>query len=833
ESISVLKGPTAVALYGSRAQNGAIIVTTKSGKDRKGKGIGISYSGSYSFENPLIIPDFQNEFGQGGYGQVDGTDYIGVDESWGHPLDGRDMTNYLGETSKWLPQPDNVKDFFETGTLQSHAVSLSGANESANFRLSFSNLAQTGVLPNTEYERTNISFNGGMSLSDKLRVSSSVNYSIGEGLNRPQTGYSDQNPMQQLYNWFGRQVDTKLLSDYKDDDGNVILASNGLHDNWNAAYHNNPYWILNENSNSDRRDRVIGNFTVSYELAPWITASLKAGTDFYFDQRKQIYKAGSIQPQELRTGGFLETEYYLRSTDLDFTLNFNKDISDDISSNLLVGINRFDRTFRSKSVDVQGLVVPDVYNVDNASGTPVAREKLTEKRINGAYFSGQLGYKDFIYLDVAGRNDWSSTLPEDNRSYFYPSVSTSFVFSELLDLPHLSFGKFRAGWAKVGNDTDPYELQSYFLTSEATLSGSTEGWIHSPYNSYPSFTQENRLANANLLPEETKSWEAGLDLKFFHNRLGIDLTYYDASTINQIVPLDISDASGFDSKLINAGEVKNKGIELMLYGTPVKTGDLSVDFYVNFAKNNSEVISIHPDVSSLLVGTHRARLELIEGESWGSIVGTSFQRANTPDGKSYDAELDYNPEGAVIIGGDGLPLRASGNFTLGNIEPDFTMGIGSDLKYKGLNFGFLFDWRQGGEFFSLTNFFGHYSGVLSETVVDGKRDPIVLEGIGEDGNVNTASVDPEEYWHFTFRSQQTAVYDATYIKLREVRLGYNLPQSLINKTPFSNVNVAIIGKNLLLMNTDVPHVDPETSIGFSGNFQGFEINSHPSTKSWG
>ena len=818
ESITVLKGPTAAALYGSRAQNGAILVTTKSGKDRKGKGLGISYTGNYRVENPLVLPDFQNEFGQGGYGQVDGTDYIGVDESWGHPLDGRQMTDYLGNTISWTPNPDNVKDFFDTGQLQSHSLSFTGANDASNFRLSLSHLEQKGVMPNTEYGRQNISFNGGTKFGEKLTINSSVNYSIGKGQNRPQTGYSDQNPMQQLFNWFGRQVSTDQLSNYKDENGNLVLNATGVHNNWNAAYHNNPYWILFENVNNDRRDRVIGNVKVNYQLTPWVSAGIRAGTDYYFDQRKQIYRAGTIQPAELSSGGFQEAEYYLRSTNVDFTLNFNHNFTDDLNGNLLLGLNRFDRNFRSKSTTVQGLVVPDVYNVANAAGTPVSRERLEEKRINGAYFSGQLGYRNFLYLDFTGRNDWSSTLPEENRSYFYPSVSTSLVFTELVDMPFLSFGKIRGGWAKVGNDTDPYQLSNVFLTSEASSSGATEGYIHGPYNGAPSFTLENQLANEKLVPEETNSYEVGLDLKFFLNRLGIDFTYYNASTTNQIVPLDISNASGFSSKLINAGEVNNQGIELMLYGTPIKAGAFSMDLFANFSKNISEVVSIHPDVSSLLVGAHRARLELVEGEPWGSIVGTSYEK-------------DAN--GNTIIEANGLPKRATGTSILGNIEPDFILGFGGDMKFKGLNLGVLFDWRQGGQFFSLTNFFGHYSGVLSETVIDGRRDPIVVEGVTESGGPNTVAVDPEVYWHHTFRSQETAVYDATYIKLRELRLGYSLPAHTLDNVPFSGVNISLIGKNLLLMNEKVNHVDPETSIGFSGNFQGFEVNSHPSVKSFG
>ncbi|MEN7549426.1 SusC/RagA family TonB-linked outer membrane protein [Rapidithrix thailandica] len=816
-SITVLKGPTAAALYGSRAQNGVILITTKSGKGTKG--LGISYSGSYVAEKTLLLPDFQNSFGQGGYGAVDGTDYIAVDESWGLPLDGRDMVDYLGNTVKWVPQPDNVKDFFETGSLQTHSVSLQGGNDKGNFRISYTDLRQTGVIPNTRYDRTNLGFNGGFALSDKITINASANYTMGRGKNRPQTGYNNFNPLQQLYNWFGRQVNMDQLRNYKDANGNPLLnPATGLHYNWNSSYHNNPFWIMNENTNNDRRNRLIGQFSITYDILPWLVANLRAGTDAYTDERKQIYRAGTLKPNHYRTGGFEELEYIHQSTNIDFTLTAKHDLGENFSFSLMAGGSRYDRRFRTKSTIVQGLAVPGIYNVANAASFPISDERLEEKRINSLYVSGQIGYRDLAFIEFTNRGDFSSVLYHSDPFYQYPSVTGTVVLSELIDLPSLDFAKVRVGYAEVGNDTDPYKQLNYYLTSEQ-LTTSDAGTIRSPYNGYTSFTLTSNLANDNLKPERTKSWEAGLEMQWFNNRLGVDFTYYNSLTQDQIVPLDISDATGYDNKLINAGEIKNSGVEIMLTGTPVQLNNsFQWDVFVNFAKNNSEVTSIHPNVKSLLVGAHRARLELRENQPYGLIVGTRFKR---------------NDQGQLIIDGNGLPVQDQGTHVIGKVQPDYTMGIGNEFKFKGLSFSFLIDIKQGGDMFSLTNFFGNYAGVLETTVFDGKREDFIVEGVTESGSPNATPIAVEDYFHHTFQSQETAIYDASYAKLREVRLSYNLPSSFLNKTPFKRAQVSLIGRNLWLIHSNVPNVDPETSIGFSGNFQGFEVNNAPSTKSYG
>ncbi|MEZ4825441.1 MAG: SusC/RagA family TonB-linked outer membrane protein [Bacteroidia bacterium] len=833
ESISVLKGPTAVALYGSRAQNGAFIITTKSGKAQKG--IGVTLSSSYSLQTPLRLPEFQNEYGQGGYGLVDYPDYIDVDESWGHPLDGRIMKNVFAEDVPWVANPDNVKNFFETGYNFVNNASLQGGNDLAQFRFSLSNLDQKGIVPNTGIGRTNVGLKAGLKASEKLSITTSINYAQTSGKNRPLTGYDGQNVFQSMFNWHGRQIDYARFKDYKNEDGSFVL--NLADPNYSEAYgwpiapipawQNNPYANLYENVNTDRRDRVIGNFKINYDLTPWLSAYLRAGTDFYSDRREQIYKAGLKDPSSRRTGGFVHDNYNVNTYNIDFVISAKTDFTSNFSGSLLVGANRFHNAVANEFTYVEGLLIPDVYNISNARGTPDAREFRTAKRINGIYAAGQLSYKNYLFLDLTGRNDWSSTLPAGSRSYFYPSASGSFVFSDALSLPSFfSFGKVRAGIAQVGNDTDPFVLQSYFVKKRIADNNAD---ITFPFNGQPSFALGDELANADLLPESTTSWEVGTDLRFFDNRLGVDVTYYTSSTQNQLMKLTLPSSSGFSSQVINAGEIRNNGIEVMLLATPVSTaGGFEWNLGVNFAKNNSNVVALHPQVESIILETHRAQLEARPGQPYGIIYGTAWNRV-TDESSPYFGER--------IIEADGRPTRAAGgNQVLGNVQPDFLMGINNSISYKGAYLSFLVDWKQGGDMFSLTNFFGGYSGVLSYTT-EGRDGTYIAEGVAAnpDGSYrpNDIPVDAEEYWHRTFSAQESGVYDATYIKLREVKLGYAFPSSLMSKTPFAGLTIALQGRNLWIIHSLVPNVDPESSAYGSSNGQGFEVNGIPSVRSFG
>ena len=827
ESLSVLKGPTAVALYGSRAQNGAIIITTKSGKGQKG--LGVSFNTSYSQQTPLRLPDFQNEYGQGGYGAVNYPDYLDVDESWGDRLDqGTTKPNIFNEDVPWVSNPDNVRDFFETGHNFANSISLQGSNETANFRFSISDVQQEGILPNTGFDKTNFSLNTGIKLTDKLKTDVSINYSIVEGKNRPNTGYDGQNALQTLFNWSGRQIDYNQFRDYKDADGNLILNTAdpnnpqafGKPISPIPAWYDNPWVIYNENVNDDRRDRIIGNFKIAYDLTDWLNASVRAGTDFYEDTRNQKYKAGLQADPALVTGGFVNDNYTVNTYNVDFVLSASKNLTEDIAGSLLLGANRYHNTITNEFTRVQGLLVPDIYNLSNAGGTPEVSNYLAEKEINGLYFSGQIAYKNMLFVDFTGRNDWSSTLPAENNSYFYPSISTSFVLTDAFDIPFISFAKIRAGLAQVGNDAGVYNTESFFVAKRIS---NNQADIVFPFNGAPSFALGDQLANADLKPEETTSWEIGADLRFFEGRLNLDMTYYAGKTTNQLLGLTLPSSSGFNSQFINAGEVQNQGFEFMLAGTPIRTASgFSWDMVVNFSKNDNEVVELHPDVESLILEQHRAQTEARAGRPYGELYGTVWAR---------------NDAGQRLIGADGLPFRAAGgNQVIGNITPDFTMGISSELSYKGFGLSALLDWKKGGDIFALTEFFGGYSGVLAKTL-PGRDGTYIAEGVIDNGDgtfsENTIQVSAEDYWHNTFSAQEEGVFDASFVKLREVRLSYAVPSSLVSKTPFNSINLSLIGRNLAILHSNVDSIDPESSAYGASNGQGFEVNGIPSVRSFG
>ncbi|MTI32032.1 SusC/RagA family TonB-linked outer membrane protein [Xanthovirga aplysinae] len=829
-SFNVLKGPTAVALYGSRAQNGAIVITTKSGKGVHGKngGIGISYNTSYAFTNPLRLPSFQNLYGQGeesDRGDNQSTGYLGWDQSFGAPFDGREMVDMWGNRVRWEANPDNVKDFLETGHIMSHNLALAGSSDKSHFRFSVSDFRQKGILPNTAYGRNTFGFKGGSKLSESLNVTASINYTRGRGENRPGGGYESSNVFQSLFNWFGRQTDITSYKNYRDENGNLLIdpVTNKMFApvrDWQS----NPYFTLNENVNKDEKDRIIGNVNLEYQLTDWLSTSFRAGTDFYNDFRKQVYAVGTVYPTRFANGGFYEDKYFVKTYNIDYVISAQKDFGNEFSANAMVGLNRYHKEVRNSYAFAEGLIAENIYNLGNVAGNPIVNNYTLAKRINGLYFTGQVGYKNVVFMDISGRNDWSSTLPKGNRSYFYPAINTSVVFSDIIDLPFLSFGKIRGGIAQVGNDTDPYRLINYF-TKPIIDEGSVN--INFPLNGQPSFTTGDLLANADLKPERTTSWEIGTDLRFLDGKLSVDFTYYSALTKDQLVPVRLSSASGFKEKMLNAGEIRNSGVELMINATPL---DLPNGFKwntsLNFSKNKNTVVSIHPDVTSIILGQERVNIEVREGEPYGVIVGTKFLR---------------DDQDRLVINSDGLPIVTSGTEILGNVSPDFMAGLWNEVEYKNLRLSFLIDMKQGGDIFSVTDYFGKYAGVLDNSLLGregGNETGLVVPGVladenGDPTNTQNNIVVSSQNYYQNYGGFETSVYDGSFIKLREVKVGYSLPASLIKNTPFGKIDISLYGRNLWLIHSNVPHIDPETSAFGSGNAQGIETNSHPSLRSFG
>lgn len=820
ETLTVL-GPNAAALYGSRASNGVILITTKSGKGTKG--IGVSVNTSLQFDRPMRLPDFQNSYGQGAsntyFEYIDGSNGDeGVDESWGMPLDiGLEAIqwNSNGKPAPWVSQPDNIKDFFETGVLATQNVALSGANDKGNFRLSFTNLKQTGTLPNTDLTRRTIAMNSGLNLSSKLSADFSVNYVDGKSDNRPQTGYTGQNPIQQFI-WSGRNVDFNALKDYK----NLPLATTGLGAgyspvNWNDRFQNNPFWASDNNINANQKNRVFGNVKVNYKITDWLSAFVRTGVDYFTEGQTRI-RAKGIESTTNGNGFYQEYSETDYESNTDFLLSFHKEIAKDFALSASVGANRRDEKFSQLIGTAPELELPGVYNLSNVkSGVAVTTSNFkSQKRVNSVYGSVNLAYKNYLFLDFTGRNDWSSTLPSEENSYFYPGISASAALSDIFSIQSntLSFLKLRASWVQVGSDTGPYNLVQTFA-------------FRSPWGTVLSPSESNSLLNPQLKPEITTSLEIGVDASFFQGRLNAALTVYNKKTNDQIIPVQISGASGYTSRNTNIGEMTNKGLEIQLGGSPVKLSNgFEWNVVVNWARNINEVTELAPGLDALnLGGQWNVSTQARVGEAYGALFGPGFVK---------------DPDGNIVHGENGLPLIDETYRVLGNVTPKWTGGITNTFTYKGILLDVLIDGRYGGDIYSMTTTWGRYSGVLEETLL-GRETGIVGDGVIANGDgtfrPNNVVVSAEQYNKAAYSNDvaESSIFDASFIKLRQVQLGYRIPNSLLGNFPIRDITVSIVGRNLGLIYANVPHIDPETAFSSGNGNQGLEFGQIPTNRSLG
>ena len=831
-NISVLKGANAAALYGSRGANGVVLITTKSGRGKKG--IGVSVNSSTTFEQPLRIPNYQNQYGQGAGFAFEFGDGFGagvndnIDESWGPRLDqGTDIAQHDSPTTNgfrggdshpsidrgditptpWTSAPDNIEDFFETGYTLSNNVALTGANEQGNFRLSYTNLTSKGILPNTDLERNTVNFNTSYNLTPKLKATASVNYIASGSDNRPNNSYGTENIMY-LWVWFGRQIEMNSLRDYWQPGLEGVQQFN-----YNYNWHDNPYFTMYENTNGFDKDRIIGNVQVTYDFTDDLQLMIRSGTDFYNDLRDT---RRAFSTQRYPFGQYREDKIFFEERNTDFLLTYDKQINEVFSVTASFGGNRRDLTDRYNRTSANQLSIPEVYNFEN-SRIPLAVTQFDQrKRVNSLYGFVNIGYKNMLFLDITGRNDWSSTLPEDNNSYFYPSVSGSAVLTDLLDVSStsvLSYAKLRASWAQVGNDTDPYQLRNVYNFLE-------------PFGNTQRASESAVIANSDLKPERQTSFEIGTDLRFFNGRLNLDATYYNTSSKNQILELPVDITSGYSRRVINAGEIQNRGVEVMFNVTPVElTNGLSWNVNLNFTRNRSEVVSLFGDLDTYQIADNYVQILAKEGGRMGDMYGTGF--VQSPDGRTV-----YE---------NGYPVRDPNLRLLGNYNPDFMVGLYNTITYQNFNLGFLFDWRQGGEVLSRTILIGGTSGMMDFTA-ESRENGLVGVGVKNVGSeespeyvTNDVIVSGRDfYWsRYNRGNEEIGRYDASFVKLREIKLGYQLPNDLFGNFPLRNVSVAIVGRNLALW-TENTHFDPEV-ISFDGGtvVPGVEDMATPTTRSFG
>ncbi len=847
-SVTVLKGPNAAALYGSRAANGAVIITTKAGL---GAGQGqITVSQNVSWEDPTVLPEFQNEYGQGLYGEfawVDGEGsgtWDGVDESWGPPLDiglmipqyNSPVVNGVRQPTPWVSHPDNSEFFFKGGHTLNTNAAFAKSGDSYNLRFSASRLDQDGMIPGFTMDRTTLGLNGGIDVTDRLRASTSVQYTKQDASGRPGIGYAGSNPLSQMI-WFGRQVDVRDLAANWDS----IRAENGMPYNWNYSYHTNPYYLQLANGNTQNRNRLIGNVSVDYDVTSWLTLSGLTGMDWYDEGRKRTY-APNLVGVELSdgaapgpTGGFVDDQIGFREVNSQLLANITPELEGPISVNGFVGLAR--RDYRREEIGdlVTDLITPEVYSIENAAVAPISDDYIWRKRVNSVLGQAEVGYNNYAFLTLTGRNDWSSTLPEGNRSYFYPSVSGSLVFTDAFDIQAdwVTYGKLRASWARVGNDTDPYQLRATYVASDV-------------FNGFPTFALPNQIPNADLEPETTESWEFGTELAFFDGRLGLDASYYNTKTFDLIMPVSISRASGYTSRIVNAGTTQNKGVEVLLNVVPVQTEDFRWRSSFSFSKNENEVVELAEGVTGISLG--------------GLWYGTIWAREGEPMGQIYGYRYVRDSQGNIVVGSNGVPLRDPVQKAVGNANPDWLGGWNNEFRYKNFDLSFLFDIRQGGDVYSVTHMFGTYAGVLDKTLqgrcwraddpdwtdegranmpMCDESNGIVFDGVmvTEAGDTvpNTIVTDAQTFWGSPgmYATTEAHTFDASYVKLRQLSLTFDAPQEWANRLSLSGIQLGLIGRNLGMWGVDENlDIDPETGFDAS-NAQGFEYGAMPSARSIG
>ena len=819
ESVSVLKGPKAGAIYGSRASNGVLVIKTKSGAGKKG--LGITLSSGFSADVVNRFWDEQNEYGGGGYNS-NTKEYNQYRANWGGNFGPKTNGQLISqatpddsnpEATPFLQRADR-EGFFRAGFSQNHNLALSYSDENSWGRVSLGYLTKQGVVPNTDYKKNSLSLNIGHKITSKLKLNLAGSYiSSGSG-NIPEIGFhlGGQGGLMYHMLWVMKNFD---LNDYRD---YWLPGKEYKQQNYFISWGTNPYLIVYENLNGFDHDRLFGNLKATYEFTNELSAFVRVAMDRYSDLRTSRRPAG--QPG-FKNGFYREQEVSVSELNTDFYVTYVKSINEDISFEANLGGNIYTQDIINKVSQTNHLNIPGIYSLSNALDVPRISQYRSEKQINSIYGSTQLGYKDYLFIDVTARNDWSSTLPLDNNSFFYPSVGLSAVISKMISLPEeVSLIRFRTSWAQTGNDTDP------FLTKNVLALGTLPG----------SLTNSEFLVNPNLKPESTSAFEVGLDLGFLKNRLRLTVDYYLNTTKDQILRAPVSQASGATQKLINAGEIESQGFEILLNATPIVYEGFKWDVTLNWNMNRAKVVTLGPDIESFVIaqGPEGATIEARPGGLMGDIYGRGFARS--PDGQIiYDEILkDGKPTGVVA------PRLDNTKKKLGNYNPDWTMGVTNNFEYKGVQLKVFFDYRHGGDFYSLTASQLYRSGSITETLPYRESD-ITPAGVVEnkDGSYSTSTLTSPgyDYYRNYYKREniEANTYDATFLKLRELSLGADLTQ-YFDGLPFESLSVSFFGRNLWVWSKEdfLRHFDPEVLTFNGGSYvRGFETGQLPGTATYG
>lgn len=849
-SITVLKGAAATALYGSLAGNGAIIITTKRGQ--KGKGLNINVATGYEISKYNKMVPLQDRFAQGVSGEYAGP-ADGMPLSWGPEISSLvfqpDESFAFDPNGRLVPAADNpggaparaynnIDNFFRNGNRKYFNLDLSGANDKIDYFFSAGYEDVDGIIPNNTFSKLNLGFNGGIKITEKLSVRSSIKF-INSGGTRIEQGSNTSGVMLGLTRTPPTYDNSYGYGEDAVDNPEAYTQPDGTQRNYRGGGgYDNPFWTVNNNPLEDDVIRLIGSVDVDYKFTDWLSAKYRVGLDQYTDYRFQHF---AINSRTVPGGRVTENTFINSKFNEDILLLLNKKFGEDINVNLTLGHNRRSNTLSQNYIQGSNLTIPGFYDMSNAGS--IFTRKLNENSRDRAVFGmAEFSFRDYLYLTVTGRNEWSTTLPEGNNSFFYPSAMLGFVFTDLFDLPSsnfLSFGKARLSWAKVGLGSPFLYATDTYFTSSVINDGWTEG-ITFPFDGTSSFSKSVTLGDPNLEPEVNTEIEAGIDLRFFQNRLGLDLTYYSRESSKLIFPVPIASTTGYELLLTNAGSMTNKGIEVVLNGSPLQsqTG-LSWDISANFAQNRNEVTELAEGVDNVFLGGFTgANIRAEVGQPYGSIFGFGYYR---------------DEAGAVVIGSDGFPLIDLEEKGFGSAQPEWTMGIRNTFSFKGISLSALLDIRQGGNMWNGTRGALYYFGTHKDTEVRGEsrvfegnratydeNETLILNenGVPVTSGPNTESVVVDENWlafgdgnGFFGNNSEDFIEKTDWVRLREVTLAYRMPGSILARTPFTGIEITLSGRNLWL-NTPYTGVDPETSLAGSRNEQGMDYFNMPNTKSY-
>lgn len=815
ESMTVLKGASAAALYGSRAGNGVILITTKSG--RKNEGLGITVNAGITTESIFLKPDMQNSFGQGSVGVYDNQSRL----SWGPKAEGQTVTDWLGHQVP-LRTYDNIDAFFRTGTSFNEGVSFQQNINGTSVFTSINRSDDAGITPESRLNKTNITLRATTFLdkAEKWKVDAKVNYINMNAHNRPIQGVNPSNAFNTIYN-LPRSLNVAQFKQSVDEEGNMIW--------WDASKNpqENPYWVTKYRQNNDTRNRLLGNVSLKYSPTNWFDIELRGGTDYYTTTKNEkVYAGGNTSPRGLYNEGsetFYENNY-------SFLATARKDnLLDRLGGFVTFGGNLMMQQRTKMNASAGELLVPNLFSLNNGVNKPTVTSELIRRKMNSLYGSLQLNWDGYLFLDVTARNDWSSTMSKANRSYFYPSVSLSGVISDMLpkiggSMPEwFTFAKVRASYAEVGNDLDPYQLYNNYTVGKDENGNTTA-------------TPGQTLFDPSVRSELIKSWEAGFDVRFLQNRLGLDFAWYKTNATRQLLNLPLDPFAGYSSRKVNAGNIQNEGLEISLNGAIFQSHNpqgFNWNATAQFSLNRNKIIDLYPGVTLYDIKTLDAiQIVAAQGSYYGDIYGQTFLRVTDKDSPHY---------GKVIVGEDGLPLISTEKSKVGNQSPDWMLGLTNNFSYKGFNLSFLIDFRIGGDIYSATASNLFVRGNAAGTVVNGERQDFVVPNtvVQKDGGYvdNNVPVTHQNYWERigstgNYGLPEVFTYDATNIRLRNITLGYTFNKNMLKKTPFQRLNLSATCNNVWMIHYNLPGIDPESVSATNTNATGFENGAAPTSRSF-